>query len=232
MFVEGEAVLAFCYIGKNGDNKNVCYLTKENLLIRYRNRLESFNHEAINSISFEHKILLFPLVIGGIITPLSVHGLLNTFINPWILLISMVSGLFLMYYGWEGSSTMTIKTKVKDYDFFIRQVSANLKAFAEYVQHYISDDVGARRFYFIVNKTIWENTKESGLFRISQPLNLFSWKEVRHVNLTEEEVILAIDPTESDFQISFAQSPDKKGLQPQVTNSLPAGDIHEVTGWN
>ncbi|MBL6448671.1 hypothetical protein JMN32_20330 [Fulvivirga sp. 29W222] len=232
MFVEGEAVLAFCYIGKDGDNKNICYLTKKNLLIKHKNRLESFNHEMIKGISFEHKILLLPLVVGGIITPLSIHGLLNTFINPWVLLISMVMGLLFMYYGWEGSSTITIKTKVKDYDFFIRQTSVNLKAFAEYVQHYISDDINARRFYFITNKPEWSNAKESQVFKISKPVALHNWKEVRQMKLSAEKVILAVDPTENDIQISFKQSSDKKILHPQLTNSLPATDIHEVTGWN
>ncbi|GAA0893176.1 hypothetical protein GCM10009122_28550 [Fulvivirga kasyanovii] len=232
MYVEGQAVLAFCYIGKNGDEKNICYLTKDNLLIKYKNRLESFDHEAIHGISFEHKMLLFPLVLGGIITPLSIHGLLNTYINPWLLLISMVTGLFLMYYGWEGSSSMTIKTKVKDYDFFIRQVSTNLKAFAGYVQHYISDDVNARRFYFITDKAGWENSKGNELFKATKPVDLYNWEEIRQVKVPAGNVILAVDPTESDVQISFIQSSDKKKLQPQIANSFPVADIHEVTVWN
>lgn len=224
--------MAFCYLGKEGDNKNMCYLTKENLLIRYKDKVEPFSHDAIMGISFEHKILLFPLITGGIITPLSIHGLLNTFMNPWALLISMVAGLLLMYYGWEGSSTMTIKTKVKDYDFFIRQASANLKAFAAYVQHYISDDVNARRFYFTTDKAAWHSAKTNELFEVTQPITLYDWKEARQIKLSPDQVILAVDPIESNVQISFKQSSDQKKLQPLIAKSFPVRDIHEVTGWN
>lgn len=232
MFVEGEAVLAFCYIGKEGDDKNICYLTKENLLIRYKSRLSKFSHSEIQGMSFEHKILLFPLILGGIITPLSIHGLLNTFLNPWLLLTCMVSGLFLMYYGWDGSSTMTVKTKIKDYDFFIRQPSSNLKAFAEYVQHYISDDVNARRFYFIINKNEWTNTKAAGLLNVKQPIHLYNWRDIHRERRNGDNIILAVDPTENDIQITFQKTSDNKNLQPVISKNIPIGDIHEVKGLN
>lgn len=232
MYIEGEPVLAFCYIHKQGDEDNMCYLSKEKLFIRYKKKLHVFLNENVQEISFESKFFLFPLVIGGIITPLSIHALLHTFINPWLLLIVMVMGLFLMYYGWEGSVAMTIKTKVHDHYFFIRSTTPNLEAFSEYVRFFISNDEKERKFYFIENIEVWEETKRQDNLKMDQPLLLYNWSDVRQIPLKPEQVLLAVDPIENDIPISFVTTSNKRKLQPVITDNIPVHLIKEVTDHN
>lgn len=229
MHIEGEPVVALCYINKKGDDKNVCYLTKYNLFIRYKNRLNSFENNNIKGISFEHKILLLPLISGGIITPLSIHGLLHSYTSPWLLLSLMIAGLILMYYGWLGSSTITIKNNVKDYDFFIQQPTANLKAFAEFVQHYISDDEKGRMFYFHLDRADWANIKQQDYLKISDPIILQNWKEIKLQPPDPSKVILGIDPIADNVQVEFTQQSGKE-LQATVKQDIPVQYIRELTG--
>ena len=227
MFIANEAVLAYCYIGKQSDTTNMCYLTKENLLVKYNGKISSFDHESILGIGFEHKFLLLPLVIGGILAPFSIHALLNTYISAWILLTLMSLGLLLLYYGWEGTSTLTIKTKVKDYDFFIKQPTANLKAFASYVEHFISTDPLARFFYFFRDRDAWLNEKLKGTLLVDRPIPLYNRRHIQLEKKRENEIILAIDPTVGDVQISFVKEENEDKMKAILTQNVLAADIHE-----
>lgn len=227
MHIEGEPVVALCYIKKAGDTRNVCYLTRENLFVRFKNKLTTFSNNNILGITFEHKILLLPLITGGIITPLSIHALLHSYTNPWLLLSLMIIGLILMYFGWEGSSTITVKNSVKDYDFFIKQPTANLRAFAEFVQHYISADEKGRMFYFSKTTAEWVLLKAQEFMTIDEPLILKNWREINEQNHATENVILGIDPIASDIEVKFVQNAEKV-LQPTITQDLPVRYIHEV----
>lgn len=228
MHIEGEPVIAYGYIKKNGDDNNVCYLSKERLFIRYKKRMTSFDNESIKGISFEHRLLLFPLVAGGIMTPLSIHALLHAYGDPWILLSLMVLGLLLMYYGWEGSSTMTIQTPIKDYDYFIHKPSANLKAFAEFVQHYISDDERARMFYFTMSKHEWANIRDGEMMNIKGPLRLSNWKEICQQKPEKDLIILGIDPVPSNIRIVMKQAGEV--LQPVIEDNIPVEHIRVLSG--
>lgn len=232
MYIEGEPVLAFCYINKQGDEDNMCYLSKEKLFVRYKKKLYVFLNENVQGISFDSKMFLFPLVIGGIITPLSIHAILNTFVNPWLLLILMIIGLFLMYYGWEGSVAMTIKTRVQEHYFFIKSTTPNLEAFSEYVEFFISDDEKGRKFYFVMNINDWAEFKGQGNVKTDQPLLLLNWKDARQIALGQDRVLLAVDPTENDIPISFVTTSNKKKLQPVISDNIPVHLIMEVTDHN
>lgn len=232
MHVEGEPIVAICYIGRSGDENNVCFLSRENLFIRYKKKLNRFDNESIKEITFEHKLLLFPLVAGGIIAPLSIHAMLNSFINPWLVLIMMIFGLFLMYIGWEGTSTITIRTNVKDYFFFIKTITPNLKSFAEYVNFFIADNEHAKKFYFLMEKAEWEQAKASGTLQLTQPMLLYSWRELADQTIPADHVVLAIDPVDAGVQISFVTHPNKDKLRPVISHDVPVHHIVTVKDQN
>ncbi|ELR68230.1 hypothetical protein C900_00645 [Fulvivirga imtechensis AK7] len=228
MHIEGEPVIAFCYIGRSGDENNVCFLTRENLFVRYKKRLTSFNNNSIKEITFEHKLLLFPMVTGGIMAPLSIHALLNSFMNPWLMLSTMIAGLFLMYIGWEGTSTMTVSTNVKDYYFFIKNITPNLISFADYANVFIADNEHGKKFYFLMKRSEWEQTKASGIFKQPQPLLLYNWSDMAGKSHPADQILLAIDPVEADINISFITHPNKDKLRPVISHNIPVEHIMEV----
>ncbi|MCA6073824.1 hypothetical protein [Fulvivirga sedimenti] len=133
MFVEGSPVIARCPLGQSKNPSSEVFLTMGGIVVRHNgNKMEVFPREQIKQLVIRHRILWLPLVIGGIITPLALVALIKTFGAFWILLMVVLGGLFLMYYGYTGTDALTVSTTVKDYDFFVSSTSPYLKAFVQF----------------------------------------------------------------------------------------------------
>ncbi len=133
MFVEGSPVIARCPLGQAKNPSSEVFLTMGGIVVRQAgDKKEVFPREQIKNLMIRHRILWLPLVIGGIITPLALVALIKTFGAFWILLLIVLAGLFLMYYGYTGTEALTVSTTVKDYDFFISNTSPHLKAFVQF----------------------------------------------------------------------------------------------------
>ncbi|MEP2770859.1 MAG: hypothetical protein ABJH05_01835 [Fulvivirga sp.] len=190
MHIEDQAIIATSYIARLGDEKNKCFLSKSTLFIRYRGRLERYELSAIKDIQFKHKLLLFPMIAGGVVAPLSALALLNDYGNPWALLTMLVIGLLTLYYGYEGSPTITITTAVKDYDYFISRPTPNLFAFAKYARQLYKFDDKGRVFYFSLSKEQKEQLTNQGQIYFNEPTDLLYFEETQRHN----ELLYAIDP--------------------------------------
>ncbi len=77
--------------------------------------------------------LMAPLIIGGIVAPLSFLAAFNSEFNFWISIASFLIGLLLFYYGLQGSYQVTIKLIAHEFKFFIDEKSEAVEGFVRYV---------------------------------------------------------------------------------------------------
>jgi hypothetical protein len=114
-------------------NKTLCVKT-ENKAWGENVKVIPLNH--INNIEANFKRLLFPLIIGGIVAPMSIVSFfLHITTSIWTSIALSISGIFLMYYGWIGSHQIRITAYHSlQLNYFIDFKSPKLEHFVQEVQ--------------------------------------------------------------------------------------------------
>lgn len=214
-----STLLAKCYIKEENDDRNYCLLTESTLLIKHKGKMETFFIHWVKDIVFQKRIFLIPIVFGGIAAALAGVGLFQYYLNPWFMLALLFCSSLVIYYGIQGSMSMTIVTPIKEYDFFISSVSDNLKAFAAYT---ISTIQGSEvSFYFNLNKEEFERAEEIGYVSPKDGgLKLFLTKGP----IAEQEFLFQIDTKDLPFEIKFKSSENGE-LEPYIFDKIPLTHI-------
>jgi len=114
---------------KQGDERNKCALTVTNLIITHKGTETNYLLKDLNHVKFHEKKLLLPLIVGGIIASLGLTANLSGYYNPWLTMSVSIAGIYLFYYGWSDTWTLTLDTSLGNKDYYLRGVSLNLKAF-------------------------------------------------------------------------------------------------------
>ncbi len=161
--MNNSEIIAKCYLKTDGDEGNVCLLTDESLFIRYKSHETVFFNHWITETTFKHKKFVIPIVFGGISASLSAIALLNYYFNPWIILSILFASIMTIYYGINGGKALTITTPIKEYDFFINEISENLKAFVAYASTTIQGKEII--FFFQISKEDFVNLKKTGFIQ-------------------------------------------------------------------
>lgn len=94
----------------------------------------------INEVQTHFQRLLLPLIIGGIVAPLSMIGFfLHITTSMWLSFALSISGAFLMYYGWAGAYQLKITAyQSLQFNYFIDFKSDKLDAFIGKVHKVLS----------------------------------------------------------------------------------------------
>lgn len=221
MRINDEPIIATSFLTKEGDLKNQCFLSRKSLFIKYRGKIEDFDLEYVKGIQFKHKLLMLPLVAGGITAPLSALALLNDFGNPWLLLSLLITGILLIYFGYEGSPTLSVTTKVKDYDFFISTPSPSLRAFVKYARQIYFFGPRGQYFYFKPTQEEQQKLLNQSKLKIKAPIHLLYYEEV--VNKADD--FIAIDPISVTADFMFEVKENE--VVPILSGTLKAEDIIE-----
>ncbi|MEM1405269.1 MAG: hypothetical protein AAGG59_00730 [Bacteroidota bacterium] len=210
MVIDNEPIIAECPLEQGSMNK-VCYLSFKKLFININGRIHTFDLSLVSGVSFKKKLLLLPLILGGIITPLSLIALINDLLHVWTMLVSFMAGVLLVYYGLEGRNTLSITTSIKEYDFFINSPSANLKAFVDFTTK-IKYQKGEPRFYLECNEELHRDGNEIIDFK-----NGIELKE--NVEELTGKNIFILEPLSAGAQVTYKKNPDGK-LAPYLTGPV------------
>lgn len=221
MRINDEPIIATSFLTKEGDLKNQCFLSRKSLFIKYRGKIEDFELEHIKGIQFKHKLLMFPLVAGGIAAPLSALALLNDFGNPWLLLSLLITGIMLIYFGYEGSPSLSVTTKVKDYDFFISTPSPSLRAFVKYARQIYFFGQKGQYFYFTLSPEEYQSLLSQNKLELSKPLHLLYYEDI----VNQKGVFLSIEPLNVSADFTFRAIDNE--VVPVLTGTLKPEDIIE-----
>lgn len=223
--LEGEAVKAFCYIERWGDERYKCMISDNYLSVIVRGKKTVFLLADISTIFSTQKKILFPLVVGGIIAPFCLLAIWNQFFDPWLMLTLFIGGLYMAYYGWMGSCTFTVKTRLKEYDFFVKKITSNLKAFMAYVNDSLPQYANreeARKFYLRLRNENWAKAREEQKIPVhGGKQKLYTHRQYRSLPEKAGFVTLVIDPEKIPGEVRFLRETDEEEMFPYVFEDVP-----------
>ena len=160
----GSNPVASVYLKRSGDERNKMMLTDQNLVVVYKGREFAFDRKSYKGLEVGYKKYLFPLIVGGILLPLSFLAMAGNDFNPFFLILFLLTGFYLLYAGWSGSPVLTVLHEPKAFDFSLFHISDNLKAFIAFANAYMLTDEKPeehRRYIFIdIEQKLWDHFDE------------------------------------------------------------------------
>lgn len=198
---EFEETIAIAYLWQAEDQENKCVLTSQRLMVFYRGQLSSFERHHIKALDFNKRRLLLPLVSGGIMAPLSLLTIFLNLYNPWPLMFILFLGMTLFYLGWQQHPVLTVTDSVKEHDFFLKEISPNLRAFVNFARSLIFQGKSLMFYPLLLDE--WEAIKnqpelmpdmlkEKAFLRLLNPQQLARWRQQKHKK-TAAYAILHVD---------------------------------------
>ena len=210
--------LAICYLHAINDNKNVCYLYTDHLTITRKGKTQHYDRESIVEINTKHKKLLFPLVVGGIMATFFLISAFNFSINIWVSLSLSCIGFISFYLGWQGTSTLSIKTHVKEYDFFLHQITKPLYYFVQFIKEYIINNRSVEIYFYLpYSVENWNLAVEKGELSLHQKTYLYSSDQIKLHNIKS---FLKIDADKLKSQIMIDTEHNSLSIAPYLENSI------------
>jgi len=220
---------AFCYLYKQGDERNKCALTVTNLIITHKGTETNYLLKDLNHVKFHEKKLLLPLIVGGIIASLGLTANLSGYYNPWLTMSVSIAGIYLFYYGWSDTWTLTLDTSLGNKDYYLRGVSLNLKAFVSYLNYLLLEETDGfneySKFYYLSKYVDWEHISSLQLSLNPQKVEIklltYDQMLMMKAKLTEEEILLMIDPDKINGEIRFQIDKASGYLFPYINEEIP-----------
>ena len=165
-----NTVRAFCYLEQVNDEQNKISLTDSRIVIKYRNKIDSYELPTIKDLTFGHRKAMLYLISGGIAVPFTAVAFYRDFLNPWPTLFLLFSGVFAIYLGWRGYQVLTIHLFGFDRDYRLTSVSENMVAFVSFALKFLPinlplTDNSEPLIYHITDVSTWNQTKTETNFK-------------------------------------------------------------------
>ncbi len=209
---ENEA-WAVCYLSREGDAKNKCTLTRDEFLITRKARLYHYPVSQIQTVYLEKRKLLLPVIVGGILSPLSLLAIYENMFPPGILLPLFFAGLFMLYYGWSGAMALIIQTSARVYYIFMPNDTDHLTRFIAFSNTLIkSFNETTGEFYFYVLLSDKNHRNISDLPEDREEYILYTQKEIMDYAFSansDDTVVLTIVPLKLSNQVKQRIFQDK-----------------------
>lgn len=211
---DSSATIATCYLRETGNEQHKAWLSQHHLSLLYKGQLKVFALEEIRKITFNHRKLMLPLVIGGVAACLSLVAIFKLYYNPWIMLSLLTAGCLAAYRGYQGSWVLTIEEQRGHTDFFLEGISPNLRAFVRYANTFTAHKPKGI-LYLPLSAKEWEKAQAEGSFYVRQPLRLYFGQETS-LTPPEKPALLPVNTLEESLHISWKKDPDKQEFQPFI----------------
>jgi hypothetical protein len=134
---DSARLIAFAYLNRQGDARNLLQLTDGALHITYRGRHRAFSLAYVQQLALEHRKLWLPLIGGGILASLCLLALLQTFSMPLRLLSGVMAGFLLMWWGLRGSGALVVYEQRNRTDFLLPVENKSLPLFVAFTNRLI-----------------------------------------------------------------------------------------------
>lgn len=108
---------------------NKMQLTENELFIVQEHRTRKYLLKNLNRIDLNFTRLALPIVLGGIMCPLSILALYNYIIGLWIGVLMSLASALLFYYGWVGTYQVALELRNIKINFLTDQTSPLLEYF-------------------------------------------------------------------------------------------------------
>ncbi len=223
-----QPIIAKCYINQEGDERYFTYFTPHWLYINHQKQSWRFQNDHITDVGYDHHKLLIPLVLGGIMSSLSILILMRNLFDPFMTLIALLAGFGLIYYGWIGSSVLIIREGNSETKIYLNSITTNLKAYFSFYKSYIRTMEKEMNLYHIATLDDWDRPGEdynhaslesegfihaSGKSQVVRTFELFFPDSGNFV-------LLEIDPLKVNHEIKYELAPDRNETFPHIYGPL------------
>lgn len=228
-YFDWEKAKAFVYLLADGDDDNKVAINDELLLVTQNKQKSLFPLNQIVQLKIENRKMLFPLILGGIITPFAFLSYFANLFLPWIHLVSMLSGMYFFYLGWSGKSSFTIVLKNSSEDnFYLPSISRNLWAFIDFVNKIITDASNSGRkalLFFEVKKedadSFFDTSSKTENISIFPVLGFTHSQWEKDKGRIKEKDLIVIDPLLAGTEIHFSFDEKTKQMRAQLDGPVP-----------
>lgn len=229
-----EPPLAVCSLHRADDERNRCWLTAKHLVVLFRGRKYAFELAHVKNVALEQRRAWLPLIVGGIVAPLSLIALLLNLYNPWVLLYLFLPSLLLLYLGWLPYAVLAVHDAVKPHDFRLPFVSSNLRAFVRFANRMAL--TGNNYIYHVARAEDWAQAQapangqyapaslpDDGFIHAAQAEQL---ERLKRSGLFADDtawVVLTIDPLRVQAEIKYEPGglpPSDDSLGRESSNEL------------
>jgi len=226
-FFDQEKAIAIVYFLSENDEKNKLLISDQKLLVIRKNHKSIHALPKIASLKIEVKKYLFPLILGGIITPFAFLSYFVNIFHPWIHLLSVMLGMLLFYIGWTGKSAFTIVFKNTEEEiYYLPSVSKNLLAFVDFVNSLLKDrptSIHENLMYFEVekqNQALLFGESINSNFQMF-PLLGYTFRQLKNNRRTIKlSNIIAINPQKSGREIKFSYDLASGQMRPKLDGPI------------
>jgi hypothetical protein len=220
---ETPRIIATCYLQQHGNEQNKLLLSAEHLQLRHQGRLRVFVLDHLRRLSFNHRKLMLPLVLGGITGSLSLVAIFKTQYNPWLMLSLMVGGLLAAYIGYQGSWVLTVEEDKNHTDYYLSSISANLRAFVAYANTFTSRQPKGV-LYLPLSSEEWRDAREQVFIEVQSSRRLYYLQEINllpaksaviiPVNSLNQSVLLSWENNEeAQMPVPYLQKGSRLSVQ-------------------
>ena len=201
------------------------YISEDQLLVIRNSKRSVFSLNSLSGLRIETKKMLFPLIMGGIITPFAFLSFFVNLFMPWIHLVSVLVGLLLFYIGWAGKHALTIVYLNGDEkNYYLPSISKNVEAFIEFAYDVLRRDsksIYSKLLFFDLDASLVDpffgknNVSQDQLF----PVFGYTFSQLKLSGKSIYE-LTAVDPAKAGAEIRFAFDEQANRMRPLVEQAL------------
>lgn len=221
--------IAICYLFVDGDDHNKCLLFADRLIIIKDGREHLYSLNDGFDFRFTHKKWMLPFVGGWILLCISLLFIFRNQFNPWVSLFILMSSVFAIYIGWEGSEMFQVNNGSVTHSFPVKRATNNLKLFGAFLKNYLKamkDNNQSLLFYHIAVNDSWlsqqsfEHYTHSSLIK-EKFIHCSTFNQIRDIfekyfDGSEDYVLITIDPLRLTCELKMEYSLDRKDLFPHI----------------
>lgn len=162
-------IIAFVYLLKEGNRKNMCLVDSTTLILISGGKKKTFSLQEIRRLSFTHKLLLLPIVLGGSFGPFFFIALLSGHFPPIVSLLGFLASILFLYLGFSGRQALKVETLNDVHETFLSGVSENIRSFVDFVNAFIKKDPKENHqftFYLPMSQNEKENLRTTGSWKL------------------------------------------------------------------
>jgi len=228
-----ESNIAQCYILYDGNESDKCEFTTRKLRIVYRGKESEFPVETLVSMTVHQKKLLIPIIVSGILTPLISAGFFMGLFHPIPALFFIIGGVFAFYFGWMGEKVFTVNLTQAYRDFPVKIVSANLKAFMDFVNQYIKNEPLEKRVLYLEAKDLKDPVQVNNIISEKNiERNVLSFWDLQ-ARYADEELdpsirFIMIDPMKIGSEVKYETTQNDQKLVPVIKGKIQPAAISGI----
>ena len=204
--------LAQVFLLKEGDLRNICYISKHSLLVVRNGKPTQIDIDLIQSLKISHKRFLLPILAGGTFASFSILVILLQYFDPLISIPIFLMGLFIFYYGYNGSDSLIVMGFQPIKEVFLPSISPNVKAFIDFVNADIlrrQDD--QMNLFIIINQEMKVILERDNLISFKTPTPIYTrdfFQKIKNTPKSERSYKITVVPSKLSGQIKYLTDRD------------------------